>query len=114
MLPYGISRQNCCNCSVVDLLGIVTPGVPVYGSGGFTTYTNDQLAGQLSGWSRDGIRAVKMKIGADPDADMERVRVAREAIGPGVALFVDANGAYSTKQALSFARGVRRVWRDMV
>lgn len=98
-------KAKVLHCSVVDLLGVVTPGVSVYGSGGFTTYTNDKLAEQLSGWARDGIRAVKMKIGSEPNADMERVRVARDAIGPDVALFVDANGAYSTKQALSFADG---------
>jgi L-alanine-DL-glutamate epimerase-like enolase superfamily enzyme len=44
-----------------------------------------------------------MKIGTDPAADPERVRKAREAIGPNTELFVDANGAYSRKQALAFA-----------
>jgi L-alanine-DL-glutamate epimerase-like enolase superfamily enzyme len=44
-----------------------------------------------------------MKIGTDPGQDLERVRAAREAIGSGAALFVDANGAYSRKQALAFA-----------
>lgn len=46
---------------------------------------------------------VKMKIGTAPSEDLDRVRLAREAIGPDVALFVDANGAYSRKQALGFA-----------
>jgi len=46
---------------------------------------------------------VKMKVGRDPAADVARVRVAREAIGPDTALFVDANGAYSRKQSLGFA-----------
>ena len=36
---------------------------------------------------------VKMKVGRDAGADPARVRAAREAIGPDVALFVDANGA---------------------
>jgi hypothetical protein len=44
-----------------------------------------------------------MKIGRDPERDIERVRAAREAIGPGTELFVDANGAYSRKQALAMA-----------
>ena len=44
-----------------------------------------------------------MKIGREPDADLDRVRAARKAIGPSVHLFVDANGAYSRKQALAQA-----------
>jgi L-alanine-DL-glutamate epimerase-like enolase superfamily enzyme len=77
--------------------------VPVYGSGGFTSYSNTQLRDQLGGWARQGIPRVKMKIGTHPADDLPRVKAAREAIGPGVQLFVDANGAYSRKQALAFA-----------
>jgi L-alanine-DL-glutamate epimerase-like enolase superfamily enzyme len=43
---------------------------------------------------------VKMKIGRDAAADPGRVAAAREAIGPDVALFVDANGALDRKEAL--------------
>ena len=88
---------------LVTLLGQVHDGVPIYGSGGFTSYTNDQLANQLGGWAEAGIGFVKMKIGRDAGRDVERVRVAREAIGPSVGLFVDANGAYSRKLALAQA-----------
>lgn len=85
---------------LVKLLGQVRPSAPVYGSGGFTSYSDRQLAKQLGGWAHDGMAAVKMKIGRDPQRDQERVRVAREAIGSGVRLYVDANGAYSPRQAL--------------
>ena len=44
-----------------------------------------------------------MKVGTHPDQDLDRVRAARQAIGPRAELFVDANGAYSRKQALAFA-----------
>ncbi|HEY4009186.1 MAG TPA: enolase C-terminal domain-like protein, partial [Acidobacteriaceae bacterium] len=85
------------------LLGQMRDGAPVYGSGGFTTYTDEQLRAQLGGWVRDGIPRVKMKIGTHPGDDLRRVKVAREAIGDAAELFVDANGAYSRKQALAFA-----------
>lgn len=88
---------------LVTLLGPVRESVPVYGSGGFTSYSIAQLQEQLGGWIRDGISRVKMKVGATPGLDSERVRAAREAIGPEAELFVDANGAYSRKQALWFA-----------
>ena len=63
--------------SLADLLGRVRELVPVYGSGGFTSYTDGHLARQLAGWVREGIAAVKMKVGSEPERDTERVRRAR-------------------------------------
>ncbi len=91
------------NVSVASLLGLVRTRIMAYGSGGFTSYSDAQLREQLGGWARDGFLAVKMKIGRDAVADLERVHVAREAIGPKVRLFVDANGGYTRKQALDQA-----------
>lgn len=88
---------------LVKLLGAVRDAVPIYGSGGFTSYSDKQLRQQLGGWLEQGIPRVKMKIGRDAKADIERVRAAREAIGPAAQLFVDANGAYSRKEALAQA-----------
>lgn len=89
---------------LVTLLGQVRDGADVYGSGGFTSYSDQQLAAQLSGWVEQGISSVKMKIGRDAERDIHRVQVARQAIGDGPELYVDANGAYSRKQALSQAQ----------
>lgn len=88
---------------LVTLFGQARSGVPLYGSGGFTSYTTERLQEQLGGWVRQGIRRVKMKIGRDAAADVARVKAAREAIGPKPELFVDANGAYSRKQAIAQA-----------
>jgi L-alanine-DL-glutamate epimerase-like enolase superfamily enzyme len=88
---------------VAVLFGAVRDAIPIYGSGGFTSYTTGRLQKQLGGWAEAGISRVKMKVGRDPGADIERVRAAREAIGPRTELFVDANGAYSRKQALAMA-----------
>jgi L-alanine-DL-glutamate epimerase-like enolase superfamily enzyme len=87
---------------LVSLLGAARDAVPVYGSGGFTSYSDDQLRAQLSGWVAMGIPRVKMKIGRDAKADLARVAAARAAIGDAE-LFVDANGAYERKQALAQA-----------
>jgi L-alanine-DL-glutamate epimerase-like enolase superfamily enzyme len=86
------------------LLGMARPSIPVYGSGGFTSYSIERLQQQLHGWMEDGMKRVKMKIGRHPDSDMQRVRAARDAIGNAAELFVDANGAYQRKQALAFAQ----------
>lgn len=96
-------KARLLDVALVTLLGAVREEAPIYGSGGFTTYSHEQLQRQLSGWVEQGIPRVKMKVGSDPAADPKRVQQARQAIGPDIALFVDANGAYSRKQALSMA-----------
>src|SRR5262249_46787321 len=78
-------------------------GISVYGSGGFTSYSIAQLQAQLGTWAGDGISKVKMKVGSSPKDDVDRVRAARQVIGTRAELFVDANGAYTRKQALDFA-----------
>ena len=88
---------------LATLLGRYRDAVPIYGSGGFTTYTDDELRNQLGGWvERDGCAFVKMKVGTHPEDDPRRVSVAKKAIG-NATLFVDANGAYAVKQALKLA-----------
>ena len=84
-------------------VGAVHAATPIYGSGGFTSYDDEQLADQLSGWAEAGIPRVKMKVGRDPERDEHRLDVARDAIGRDVELYVDANGAYTRKQALWWA-----------
>lgn len=93
---------------LVTLLGAVRDCIPAYGSGGFTSYSIPQLKKQLGGWAAEGISRVKMKIGRHPDQDVARVRAAREALGPDAELFVDANGAYSRKEALAMAEAFAR------
>jgi len=94
---------------LVTLLGPLRPSVPLYGSGGFTSYGIDRLQEQFRRWAADGFTRVKMKIGREPSADPDRVRAARAAVGDDVELFVDANGAFMPKQALAAAERMRDV-----
>jgi L-alanine-DL-glutamate epimerase-like enolase superfamily enzyme len=96
--------------SLVDLLGAAHEDVPVYGSGGFCTYSLDRLREQLGGWAAQGIPRVKMKLGRDPERDPARLDAAREAIGDDVELFVDANGAFTPKVALRWAERYALEW----
>lgn len=96
-------KAHLLDVPLARLIGRRREAVPIYGSGGFTTYADDRLRDQLAGWvARDGCRFVKMKIGSRPSGDPHRVRVAKSAIGERQ-LFVDANGAFSVKEALRFA-----------
>lgn len=96
-------KARLLDLSLIRLLGAVRESIPIYGSGGFTSYTDEQLREQLAGWVAEGIPRVKMKVGREPERDLHRVKIARKAIGEDAELFVDANGAYDRKQALYFA-----------
>ncbi|HET9088636.1 MAG TPA: enolase C-terminal domain-like protein [Acidobacteriaceae bacterium] len=96
-------RSKLLNLPLVQFLGAAREFIPAYGSGGFTCYDDRQLQSQLGGWAEQGFAFVKMKIGTHPDDDPRRVRLARHAIGDKVQLFVDANGAYTAKQAIYMA-----------
>jgi L-alanine-DL-glutamate epimerase-like enolase superfamily enzyme len=96
-------RARLLELPLCEALGAVQDSVPLYGSGGFTSYTADRLRAQLCGWVEQGIERVKMKVGSEPEIDPARVRTARGAAGPHVELMVDANGAYGRKQALALA-----------
>ena len=95
-------KSKLLDLPLATLLGKVRDQIPIYGSGGFTSYSIDQLQRQLNGWTDLGIRRVKMKVGTNPSEDPARVAAARDAIGDAE-LFVDANGAYSRKEALRLA-----------
>jgi L-alanine-DL-glutamate epimerase-like enolase superfamily enzyme len=96
-------KARLLDLALATLLDAVRDEVPVYGSGGFTSYPDDRLAEQLAGWAAAGIPRVKMKIGREPDRDPHRVEVARAAVGDETELYVDANGALDRKQALGLA-----------
>ena len=90
--------------ALADLLGRFHDEVPIYGSGGFTSYTNERLREQLGTWVHElGIPRVKIKVGRQPRQDPARLHAARQEIGDDVELFVDANGAFDRKQALAWA-----------
>ena len=101
-------RARAEGLALFHLLGAYRESIPIYGSGGFTTYSETELIEQLAGWVGQGISKVKMKVGKDwgtkQDEDLIRVRAVRKEIGTDAELFVDANGAYSAKQAIEMAR----------
>lgn len=104
-------KARLLDCPLAALLGRVREDAAIYGSGGFTTYDETQTRVQLEGWAvRDNIGRVKIKIGEDwgtsERRDLARVALARETIGPATELYVDANGAYGTAQAVRMAEAM--------
>jgi L-alanine-DL-glutamate epimerase-like enolase superfamily enzyme len=94
------------------LLGGTRDAVPAYASGGYYR-PGDPLKNverELGRYQDLGFVDFKIKVGGAPfDVDVERVRVARETIGPRARLALDANNAWKTApEALRFARAVQR------
>lgn len=88
------------------LIGQTKESMLLYGSGGFTSYNKKQLQQQFLHWADEGITYMKMKVGTHPEKDIQRVKEARDVLNNGVRLMIDANGAYSAKQALQKAEEV--------
>ena len=96
-------KARVLGCSLPDLLGRCHDQVPVYGSGGFTTMSDAELAAQVDEWKHLGCTAMKIKIGQAwgtcIDRDLGRAYRLRELAGPAVEIMVDANGGYTVGQA---------------
>ena len=103
-------KARLLDVSLVVLLGAAHDDVPIYGSGGFCSYSEERLCKQLGGWAEAGIPRVKMKVGREPERDPVRLDAAREAIGDDVELYVDANGAFARKEALAWAERYADPW----
>jgi L-alanine-DL-glutamate epimerase-like enolase superfamily enzyme len=95
-------RARLLEVPLAALLPAARRSVPVYGSGGFCSYSDERLGEQLGGWVAAGIPRVKMKLGRDPGRDPHRLDVARAAIADAE-LYVDANGAFTAKEAVRWA-----------
>jgi L-alanine-DL-glutamate epimerase-like enolase superfamily enzyme len=100
---------------LAGLLGRAQDDVPVYGSGGFTTYDDPTTRAQLEHWVGTwGLPRVKIKVGEswgrNERRDLHRVALAREVIGDDVELYVDANGGYTRKQAIRLGRQMGERW----
>jgi L-alanine-DL-glutamate epimerase-like enolase superfamily enzyme len=91
-----------------QLLGPYTDTVPIYGSGGWTSFTEEELVREQMGYVEQGIPRVKMKVGKDfgqsEREDVKRLAAVRKAVGDDVEIYIDANNGYYAKQAIYMAR----------
>ena len=112
------------------LLGGYRQRVPAYATGGFYSENKGvkELTREMASYVKHGFRAVKMKIGRNPDIelsplrvmdsagrcevtleeDLERVAAVRDTIGPDIKLMVDANGAWDVPVAIKMGRAMER------
>ena len=66
----------------------------------------DEAAKETLGWKRKGFRSAKIKVGGNIEADRDRVKAVREAVGPDFHLRIDANAGYDAETSIKLARMV--------
>jgi len=87
------------------MFGTYRRRVPLYGSGGWLSYSIDELLTEVRDYAKRGFRAVKVKVGsADVQHDIERLSKVRETVGPHVRVMMDANQGMMLPAALELAR----------
>jgi len=93
---------------VWKLFGTYRDRVPLYGSGGWLSYSIEELLDEVTGYVKRGFRAVKIKVGSpDPVRDLDRLTRVREAVGPHINIMMDANQGLDLPAALSLAQAAR-------
>ena len=102
--------------NVAHLIGACRPAVPTYASGGLWLGSSiDALQKEARSFVERGFRAMKTRVGpTDPERMVARVAAVREAIGPDIALMVDANQQMSVKQAIRIGRMMEEPQSDVV
>ena len=96
-------KAKLLNIPLINLLVKYRDAIPVYGSGGFTTYGPKEITKQIEEWQKLGIAMFKIKIGRNEQSDLNRIKAASKILSKDAQLFVDANGAYQPKQAVDMA-----------
>lgn len=86
------------------LFGKTVDSVPVYGSGGWLSYSDEELLDEVTEYQKRGFKAVKVKVGLpDIQRDIERLRKVREAVGPYVKIMMDANQGLDVTRSMKLA-----------
>ncbi len=92
------------------LFGCHSRKIPVYGSGGWLSYSEQELVEEVTAYKKRGFRAVKIKVGSqDPDRDIARLTKVREAVGKDINIMMDANQGMDVPSAIKLINGVEHL-----
>ncbi|MGB4148376.1 MAG: mandelate racemase/muconate lactonizing enzyme family protein, partial [Tepidanaerobacteraceae bacterium] len=94
-----------------QLLGGTKRDIPIYASGGWTSYSLDELVEEAENMVKAGYNKIKVKVGVEggtnPDEDVRRIQAVREAVGPDIGIAIDANNVWPASIAVQFANRIR-------
>jgi len=92
------------------MLGSNVTKIPVYGSGGWLSYSIEELLEEVLDYKKRGFTAVKIKVGSgNLEKDLERLRKCREALGDGVKIMMDANQGMDVSTALELSEKAKEI-----
>ena len=92
------------------ILGTYCTKVRVYGSGGWLSYTPEELIDEVIGYKKRGFQAVKIKVGSlDWKTDLERLKLVRSAVGKDIGIMMDANQGMDVSSALQLSFAVKEL-----
>lgn len=101
------------NVPVYKLLGgKVRSGIDITGVIGIGT--TDEMIAEANDYVRKGLKTIKVKIGSDPQKDMEIVREIRRSVGPDVLIRIDANQGYDVSTAIRTIRKLEQYDIELV
>ena len=123
-LRHNTAAKAGVMAAVLDIAGKAA-GLPTYKLlGGWVTefetdYTlsldePEVMAEEAREWVRKGFKVLKVKLGGPLSKDLKRVKAVRDAVGPSVRLRVDANQAWSLKEAIVLARELAGLGVEMI
>jgi L-fuconate dehydratase len=82
-------------------------GFPAYTTTpGWIGYSDEKLTALCRQAVRDGFAQIKLKVGGDPASDIRRLELARQAVGPGIRIAVDANQRWGVGNAIANIRAL--------
>jgi L-alanine-DL-glutamate epimerase-like enolase superfamily enzyme len=93
---------------VWKLWGVHQDKCPIYGSGGWLSYSIDELIAEVTGYAGRGYQAVKIKVGSPKwQTDLERLKQVRQAVGPDINIMIDANQGMQLPAAIQLAHAAQ-------
>jgi len=96
---------KACNQPLYKILGAYSYNIPVYASGGWLSYSIEELIREVEDYMNEGYDSVKIKIGHEnPEKDYQRIKAVRKVVGENVRIMVDANQKWSASEAIQIGK----------
>lgn len=101
---------RACDLPIWRMLGVNSRKIPVYGSGGWISYSDEELLEEVLDYKARGFQAVKVKVGSgDISRDLDRLKKCREALGDGVKIMMDANQGMDVPTAVKLSEKAKKI-----
>ncbi|GAB4114117.1 MAG: arabinonate dehydratase [Candidatus Caldatribacteriota bacterium] len=96
---------KACNQPLYKILGAYSNCLPVYASGGWLSYTREELINEIVGYIQAGYNSIKIKIGfQDPEEDFDRIKAVKKVVGEKIQIMVDANQRWTASEAIKIGK----------